>query len=183
MNWNELVEGCKEFFNQPITIIIGSILVVGVLALVVLSKTSFGKKNIKELKDNAKKVNEKCEVVKKIAIETQEETSKVVNEIKEIAEEKVNYCISQFQYFKNGVIEIIKEIPNKKVQDKLNELCEDFEEHEKELNEYFHDNYENYKNKLNDLEEQKNNELANLRNKIDKLEELVNKLTKVEESA
>lgn len=116
---NEIFE---KITNHPVFISIVSILTVAFSVLLIVSKTSWGKKAIAAINVVVDLIKKKAESAFEIARETQEtvkEINDVVKQEKEELESKTKVLFLQFEYFETSMYKIIEQIPNAKVQDEL----------------------------------------------------------------
>ena len=115
--WSNFVEGLKTFWNQPVPIIGFTVGTLVVAFLTILSKTSFGKRAIKELKNM-------FSTLKNMWLESKNNYDKIVaikdEEIKiltETYESKLAVIQAENIHCKDIIIEIAENINNVKVKE------------------------------------------------------------------
>lgn len=133
MSWDQLVAAIKEFFNQPVVVIVTSIASTVVGAITIISKTSFGKraihsmkKRIAEILETVHSSNEKINDVEKLARER-------IESLKAEYEIKTKVLASQFDFFLTSVFKIIELYPNVKIQNAILELKAEYENKKEEI--------------------------------------------------
>ena len=80
MSWEQIIEAIKIFWQQPVPIIGFSVGMCFIFVLRVISKTSFGKKNLKKLQDATNTLKENYG---KLEIETKSKVAELENYYKE----------------------------------------------------------------------------------------------------
>lgn len=135
--WEQLTEFLSQFFDKKVVVIIVTILSLLYAAVVILSKTSIGKKALNELRalghrteQTARDTLEKVESYKKHA---EEEFAAYKAE----CDRKVAVAISCFSYFESSILDAVSQIPNKKVQERVQEITEQYLEKKQVLEEEF----------------------------------------------
>lgn len=191
--WESFKAGWDAFTNNNLVLtlvgIIGSLSAV----LVILSKTSIGRKALKWL-------NEQFDKVSKLAKETREEVRIIGSEVnkakkefeefgkqlKEESEKKIAGVYIQYTNFKNDVYKVLEQIPNAKVQNAIADLKEKADTKEEEIKSLLGDQYtelsEKAKNKYEDAITELESKNAELQAKLDKVEQFIEKLSKVSEN-
>lgn len=180
MDWT-IIERITE---HPVFISIVSIFSIGGFALIVLNKTSFGKKAIDGLTKLVDNGAQRITGIKKIADETLDK----VNEVKETAlktkeevEIRFKSYFSQLEFFESAVFNILKEIPNAKVQAQVTAFEKQWVSKKKEIIDYVGSSYSELNEDLKELKDEKEREIATLKGEIEELKDLFNKTLKVAE--
>ena len=133
----EVMTAFENFLNSNVgTIIVGCVGVL-IIALIIFSKTSLGKRlfnktvsEIGQIREIARSSNEKVNEVKSIANEK-------INELKNEYERKIAIVMNYVEHFENGLYKIIAQIPNKKVQDELSIYVEEMKHYKNEIIEQY----------------------------------------------
>lgn len=176
--WENLTEWLSQFFDKEVVVIIVSITYALAAILIIISKTSFGKKAIADLTalfnkgvKIAKESNEKVIDVEKLAKEK-------IEALKADYEQKTTALVSIVNFYEESLFQIIEKIPNKKVQDELLVLKESYGEKKKEINQWvtltYQDAQEEIQTLVKKVEEEKDIKIARLTGEIEELKELVN---------
>lgn len=150
----EVMTAFENFLNSNVgTIIVGCVGVL-IIALIIFSKTSLGKRlfnktvsEIGQIREIARSSNEKVNEVKSIANEK-------INELKNEYERKIGIVISYVEKYELEMAKIVNEIPNKKVQEKLSNFYEQMKFYRDELIEKYPtlEQLEEYKLKMEELD-------------------------------
>lgn len=150
----EVMTAFENFLNSNVgTIIVGCVGVL-IIALIIFSKTSLGKKlfnktvsEINQIREIARLSDEKANEVKSIANEK-------INELKNEYERKIGIVISYVEKYELEMAKIVNEIPNKKVQEKLSNFYEQMKSYRVELIEKYPtlEQLEEYKLKMEELD-------------------------------
>ena len=180
--WEEIVEGIKEFFNQPITIIVSSLTSATVGILTIISKTSFGRKSIAWLKERISHAIEQVEKNEVKVVEAIDFTRAKTDELKNHYEAKLNELYNQLDLFQKGMVAIIEQIPNIKVQEKLKEFVDQYENAKGDIIEFSKITFAEANDLIEQARHESDSQIALLLEKINKLEELVQPLLNVAES-
>lgn len=180
MDWTII----ERITNHPVFVSIISIVSLGGIVLVALNKTSFGKKAIEKLTKLVDNGAERITGIKKVVDETLDK----VNEVKETAlktkeevEIRFKSYFSQLEFFESAVFNILKEIPNAKVQAELTAFEKQWVSKKKEIIDYVGSSYSELNEDLKELKDEKEREIATLKGEIEQLKELFNKTLKVAE--
>lgn len=147
-------------------------------ALLILSKTSFGKKAIAKIVETVSGLKSKIDETHKIVDDTLdkvEEAKKEITNFKEEITKDVKTYFAQLSYFEEGIFNVLTTIPNAKVQEQLEQFYAKWQDKKKEIEEFVGGSFVAFDDKLKELEKQKDNEIANLSNEINELKELINK--------
>lgn len=126
MDFEAIVNAIKDFFNQPVPIIgitLGSLLMV---ILTVISKTSFGKKSIRELTKQYNQLSSGFDEVK-------ETTDTKRKELEDWAKEKIEIIQSQYNELCAFIILIAENINNVKIKEAAKSFVEKMRLHEKDF--------------------------------------------------
>ncbi len=126
MNWETITNWISQFFDKKIVIAIATIIAALGCGLIMLSRTSFGKRAIVKLTTlyelGLKKANdteEKVKAVQKLAEE------KIV-ELEGYYEQRIAVVISTLNFYEESTFTLFELVPNKKVQEKLAEVKEQY---------------------------------------------------------
>ena len=112
MQWNQIVENIKNFFDQPVPIICCSVGALLVFVLTVISKTSIGKRALNKLTSLINETKETAATTKALA-ETR------INELKETYETKIAVVQSEYQELETLILSISANIRNENVKNIL----------------------------------------------------------------
>ena len=141
--WEQFTEFMNGLTNNPIFISMTSILSVLGSVLVILSKTSLGKKAIRKLTEMSNKTKDEVETVKISVDNAKKELDAKALEIEELNETFQNKLqvemktfYSQFDFYETQMYEILKLIPNAKVQEQLNKFYGEWQEKKVEIQEF-----------------------------------------------
>lgn len=110
MNWDQFVENVKQFFSQPVPIIGCTIGFVLVFVLVILSKTSFGRKLLKRMKEKVDGLKHEFEAYKQA-------TKKKVQELQEGYEKKLQVAEAKVSVLEEIVLVIAEHSHNEKIKE------------------------------------------------------------------
>ena len=110
MDWNTIVEAIKIFFEQPVAIIGCSVGCLLFYTLILVSKTSFGKKNILRLQNKISELKSTCDTY-------EAQTREKVANLKEAYEDKVAIVENHAIEVENLLFAICENINNKKVKE------------------------------------------------------------------
>lgn len=86
--WNQLKDAIRDFFNQPLPIIIGTIVMVLIYTLVIFSKTSLGRKALNLLKNEIAKLREQIKVGLQLFNDKAKECENALKQAKKTIEEQ-----------------------------------------------------------------------------------------------
>lgn len=192
--WQDFREGLTNFTNNPVVISIISVLSILFAVLVVLSRTSIGRKFLKLFKEKLAEHKEEIDAVVKVAKEAKEDVEKFKDEAKEEIQEfkdntsnKVVAIQSQFELFESDLFKILELIPNDKVKAQLELWKKNYSSQKEEIANLIGDSYSAVQEKINQevkiRTEQSQQEIAALKGEIAQLKELVIQCTKVAETA
>lgn len=200
--WNEVVANIKDFFNQPVVIIVASVFAVIVFALVIFSKTSLGKRKLNNLKERCNKLEEGYETFKSDASKKIEESEEFYKKEKEIIENKVatleKVCLiiaenshnekikSAVEKYKNE-LSICKTNYEVLIEDRIKAEKDKFvEEYHKKYDELYEHEFKAVKDKLDELVDKAEKASQNVQNKaktaIEELEETSEQIKEVIEN-
>ena len=175
-----------NFTNNPTVISVVSVLSIIGGVLVVLSRTSIGKKALKFLTKKVDEGNLKIEVIKETVKESKKEyeqfkkeSTESYNEFKSETSNKVVAIQSQFELFESDLCKILELIPNAKVQEQLKIWESTYSDKKEEIEKLIGDSYSAVQEKINEevtkRTEESKQEIANLKSEIAILKELVEK--------
>ena len=174
--WEEFTNWVTNVTNNPAFIALMSVVSVLTSILVIINKTSFGKKAIKMLTDLSNGTRAQAN----LALEKVEEAKKQVEEFEEniktefeTAKSELNSqfiaYFNQLEFFEGAVFEIFKAIPNAKVQEQLKAFMETWEAKKKEIQEITGQKYSEIEEQLNKREE----EIAQLKEQLNQVTNMV----------
>ena len=121
MNWNELTRIIEEFWNKPVPIIgftVGAI-IIGVL--MILEKTSIGKKALKELRAKYEEIKNSADAMKNVCDKLLDEKDSIIEEMKKEYETKLAIIQEQRNKEKEIIIAVGRNINNVKIQKIIDE--------------------------------------------------------------
>lgn len=161
MNWEMFTEWLTNVTNNPAFISIASVLSVLGSVLLVISKTSFGRKAIKQLSliSEASRAHI-SEVENRIKEKSEEIDAKIAefNEdavsFKEEMEERYKVFFNQFDFYETQIFEILELIPNEKVKAKLATMKEEWLKKKSEIQEFIGISYSEFESKMDELQKQ-----------------------------
>lgn len=185
--WESFKAGWDAFTNNNWVLTITGILGGLSAILVILNKTSIGRKALSLLNSGFDKVKTKVEEssTKVKEFETQiktftEQTAKECETFKKECENKVSAIYIEYETFKGQVFKVLEQIPNAKVQAQVQLLKQETTETEEEIKVLLGETYGEIQKTVN---ESAKNEIASLKNEIAQLKELLTKTEKVAEIA
>ena len=186
--WNEIVANIKDFFNQPVPIIGCTIGFVLVFILVILSKTSFGRKALKFLKGKVAELEKEYN-------EFKEATSKQVEDLKSAYEEKLNIAESKVAVLEEVILIVADQTHNEQVkkavdvckeklsvcktnyellvEEKVNEAQKEIEKYELTLKEKYEAELSEYKSKFDNLLAEAEKASQNAQNNVNLIKEVI----------
>ena len=169
---NEIFE---KITNHPVFVSVVSILTAAFGVLLIISKTSWGKKAIAAINVVVDIIKKKVEEALRIALDAQDQVIQINDTVKQAKEElevKSKTLFLQLEYFENSIYKIIGEIPNAKVQEALKEFKGNWETKKAEIAEIAGVAYTEIENKNRAIQqelEKKNEEVIGLQKQIDEL--------------
>ena len=126
MSFEIITNWLSQFFDKKIVIIIVTILSALGCGLILLSRTSIGRRAIKDLTTlydlglkTADDTNKKVKAVQKLAEEK-------ITELEGFYEQKVAVVISTVNFFEESTFALFELVPNKRVQEKLVDIKEQY---------------------------------------------------------
>lgn len=150
----QVMSAFEKFLNSNVgTIVVGCVGIL-IIALIIFSKTSLGKKlfnrtvsEINQIREIARLSNEKVNDVKTLANE------KIV-ELESAYEQKIGIVVSYIEKYELEMVKILNEIPNKKVQEQISKFYENMKSYRVELLEKYPtlEQLEEYKLKMKELD-------------------------------
>lgn len=155
--WNEFTRIVEEFWNKPVPIIGFSVGVCILGALWIISKTSIGKKALKELREKYNEIKDVNDAIKKTADDLLEAKDNVIAEMKKEYEVKLAIAQEEVRQTKELVVKISSCINNVKIK----KLIEEFEQlpepqnvsdYIEQIKEQYNDKYELVLKRLEELE-------------------------------
>ena len=173
MNWEILVANIKEFFNQPVIIIITSIVSTVVGVITVISKTSFGKKAIRQLTKTLNNVKDESDVVRETSKLALELANKEINRLRDEYGSKLTEVYNQFDVLEKGIIEVLENIPNAKVKKALENFNATYQEKKKAITLFVQETYEEHKAVVEQVKNEYQAKLDDLRAEINEIREII----------
>lgn len=198
MTWERLKELITHVADRPVTIILAILLTIGFFALLIISKTSYGKKAIAKLvglydsgrelaKETLKIANETNERVKSVEIlankkieELKAFYDKKEQELKEHYEQKTAALVSITNYYVESTFNALEKIPNIKVQEEVKALREGYESKKEEITNLvgaIYQDYDAFKQKTESvIRKEYEDKIAYLDNKYNELSLFISEL-------
>ena len=177
MDWNAV----KEFIKEPAFIVGIAGVVVVLILLVIFSNTTVGKKAFNKVKSAMGLLSGSVGSLN-VQINTIKDDSKKIAKSNEEFQEKLLGQLKEYFNFQDAfalsIYEIISEIPNAKVQAKLEEFKKRWKDHEKEIASIIGVSYNEIQNQL----KVRDGEIARLSDKVSELEEFIDKNLNSKES-
>lgn len=151
----EWLENLWAWLNEPLPIVGISILMITFIVIKFLSTTSIGKRAIKQFNQKTNEVIDKFdELTHKTSYFTSEIDKKVIL-LKDEYETRLKTVYTQFDFFEKSIMEILKQIPNAKVQAEVSKFEEEYLAKKEEIGLIVCENYELIQQKLDEIEELK----------------------------
>jgi len=147
-----MLDTLSYYINKPLPLVGISVLTLSLVALKIFAGTSFGKKALNEVKEEAKTFKEEAEKYKEAYEEEKELAKEQVKELKADYENKLQIANSQFDYFEKNMIKILEQIPNAKVQEEIKTFNSNYKQHKEEIGLVVNDGYELVNAKLEELD-------------------------------
>jgi hypothetical protein len=183
-----------DFADNKLVLLIFAIVGLGVLLWIFASKTSFGKKAIRYLKEGCKKVSDESKKTKEVVEKKLGELDAYKTELDKKyidfvnkAEEQVSAILIQYQYLKSDLYDVLNVIPNVKVQAKLKELIAKVDNREDEIVKMLDESYKGVEEKVKNTQfyayETLSKENAELKGEINEIKQIVEELKKVPQTS
>lgn len=157
MSWDSVVLNIKEFFNQPVVVIVTSIASTVVGAIAIISKTSFGKRAIRWMKEQIKEIHEKVDLSHQTVEDVKELAYDKIDSLKAEYECKLKVLVSQYDFFVDGVFSVLELYPNIKIKEAVANLRAEYDVRREEIEKvvgWAYNDVEKYINeKRNELDE------------------------------
>ena len=167
------MEWLTEFTNSPIFITLSSIFSVLGSILIIIGKTSWGKKAIAKLTDMANKTKADVENIKVECKSALDEVKTALNTLeteketyKKELDTQVRVYFNQFSFYETQMFDTLSQIPNAKVQEKLEILKANWESQKAEIEKVIGIGQDEINAKMSELEEMK----KQVQELLDKLE-------------
>ena len=170
MTWDSVVLNIKEFFNQPVVVIVTSIASTVVGAIAIISKTSFGKRAIRRMKEQIKEIREKVDLSHQTVEDVKELAYDKIDSLKAEYECKLKVLVSQYDFFVDGVFSVLELYPNIKIKEAVSKLRAEYEVRREEIKKVVGWAY-------NDVEEYINEKRSELDEYIVRAKALIDELT------
>ena len=196
--WEQFTTWLNDFSNNPVVISLITIFTLLGAVLAVFSKTSVGRKTLNWLKEKVTEIHNEVAGNTALIRKYKDDTDSTILEFTNKADQflnnlntKVATIYSKFEFLESGLIDILKDVPNAKVQAKLDSYIESKEKFELEVKEALGDTYSFIQKKINaevenrviEIQEKANNEIAGLKGEIDELKQIIAQITNVAETA
>ena len=143
--WEEVTAWISQLFDKQIVINLTTIFSFGGLVFSIFAKTSLGRKSIAKLTELANKTLEKTnntnEKVKKVELLATEK----INALKDEYERKTLVVVSTFDVVVNGLFAALKEIPNVKVQNQIENFEKKYADQKNEITKVIGKTYGDFK--------------------------------------
>lgn len=178
-------EWLDNITHNPAFLAVSSILTAIIGALILFSKTSFGKKALQKMVDLCKAIQNEFKSTKETvdgAVDLMQNTKKEMEDLKEQVFEEVKVYFDYISCFEKGFHDVVSQIPNAKVQAALLEFESTWKEKKKKIEEHIGASYDQFDEKLKEIEEEKNKEISDLKHEIEELKQLFKNSIKVVES-
>lgn len=161
MTWEGFTNWLTDISHNPVFISVVSILSGLFSVLVIIAKTSVGRKALNQLSALGRKTQDRVtEIDDKVSArlrtvdsrlqELKDEKDKFFKE----AEDKFRVFYNQFNFYETEIIETLKLIPNKKVQERVELIESGWKDKKKEIEDFVGISYSEMTNKISDLEKQ-----------------------------
>ena len=167
------MEWLTEFTNSPIFITLSSIFSVLGSILIIIGKTSFGKKAIAKLTDMTNQTKADVENIKAECKSSLDEVKTALNTLeaeketyKKELDTQVRVYFNQFSFYETQMFDTLSQIPNAKVQEKLEILKANWESQKAEIEKVIGIGQDEINAKMSELEEMK----KQVQELLDKLE-------------
>lgn len=189
--WDKFTEVCDKVTNHPVFIAITTVLSILLSALIVLSKTSWGKKAINDVKakfNASQKFNEETRLAVRENLKTiedfKDEQLEVYDGFRLHINEEVKIIYSKYEIFENDLLEILSLIPNAKVQAKITNIRNQIEKRDEEIRKVVGGSYNEIQSYIEqEAEKIANEKIATLSEEIESLKQLFKNNIKVPEIA
>ena len=161
MTWEGFTQWLTDISNNPVFISVISILSALGSVLVIISKTSVGRKALKQLTALGRETNDRVSScvakvdngLKKIDAELVK-LNKEKEEVLKDLEIKAKTFYNMFDFYETQMIAVLKLIPNAKVQKELDKIESEWNEKKKEIANYVGITYAEMQDKFDELEKQ-----------------------------
>lgn len=173
MTWEQIKTFIVKVSQHPLTITIVFVLCSFACALFIFSRTSIGKKAINKLTSlyylGDQKAKETLEKVKEVEILANEK----IEGLKAEYEQKVAVLVSIVAFYEETVFLILEEIPNAKVQARLAQFKESYQEKKNEITSVIGEIYQDFnlavEKKENEIRKEYEGKIEYLENQIKQL--------------
>ena len=191
MNWEQITNAINQFFDKPIVVTLSGILTVVGAIFVFLSKTSIGKKAIKNLTSLYTLGVERADVTLKKVEEVQtlatneikalkDEYERKANELKQEYEQKASTLVSICNFYVESTFSALEKIPNLKVQEEVKTLREEYANKKEEISNVIgviYQDYTSFKEKtINSIKKEYEEKIQFLEDKYKELALFINEL-------
>ena len=189
--WEQVTQWLNDISNNPIVIRLTTVLTVFVCVLVVFSKTSVGRKVLKGLNEKFVENGLRISLMEKnyeiFKADVKEETEHIKSNNENFIETVRNDVLivhSEYEFIEQGFIEILKQVPNEKVQKAIVNYLDEKEKVKSRIHELVGAPYFEIENQIEkevevrveEIEKQSNDEISALRGEIDELKQIINNL-------
>ena len=198
MGWDQFTSLIGKLMDKPLTISLSLVFTIGSFALLILSKTSLGKKAIKKFvglynegerlaKETLKIANDTNERVRNVEILAKQKIDELKafydrkeQELKEHYEQKTAALVSIVNYYVESSFATLEKIPNAKVQEEVKALREGYEVKKEEITNVvgaIYQDYDAFKQKTEiAIRKEYEDKIAYLDNKYNELSLFINEL-------
>ena len=128
MTWETITNWISQFFDKKVVIAVVSILAALGSGLILLSRTSFGKRAILKLTTLYELGLQKAAATEKKVQDVEKLAKEKLDELKADYEQKIAVFVSIVNFYEESVFSILEEIPNAKVQARLKDFKESYQE-------------------------------------------------------
>lgn len=161
LDWTGFTQWLTNITTNPVFISLISIFTTLGAVLIVISKTSIGRKAINKMNELSRAASEQIEYIHNKIIETKENVDKFKKEILEKEEsfkkellQKTSIVYNQLDMFENYIIDCLSEFPNVKIQAKLNAFKSKWEKEKEKIKLVMGESYSEINKKYKELQEQ-----------------------------
>ena len=181
MDWSII----EKVTNHPVFLALVSVgsIIAGIL--LIISKTSWGRKAIEKLTKLGERVENKVNENRKYISEKVEEINTVKQEIvdfKEEAKNDIKVYFAQLDFFEGKIFDLFNEFPNEKVKAKAKLFQDEWKAKKEEIKNYIGVSYSQVEEKIDTINAEKDHQIAILTSEMAKLKELIKNLQNSKES-
>lgn len=182
MTWDSIVAAIKEFFNQDITVIISSIITIATSVLVIISKTSIGKKALNWCKAKVNDIEKTAQIAREKVTNVENLAQNKIDELKAEYEAKSRVLVSYFECLEQAFVQTVELIPNAKVQNQLTEFKSQFDEQKAQILQIIGPTYEETQKIIDEKVAEAHSQIADKEKALDDALERANNLLAILET-